>query len=56
VYYLTKALQAAGLTIVLIDFIAKFPRLMSHSSLLIGIALFTLGWMIQRFLWKDHRP
>lgn len=48
-YYLAKLLQAAGLTIVLIDFIRRFPNLMSMQILGAGVAVFVLGWFVERF-------
>lgn len=47
-YYIAKALQAAGLAIIIIDYLRKFPGLMSYSSLGFGLFMFTFGWLIQR--------
>ena len=47
-YYLAKFLQAAGLTIILIDFIRRFPNLMNMRVLGAGIAVFTFGWLLER--------
>ena len=49
-YLLAKILQAAGLTIMGIGFIAQFPRLMDHTLLGLSIGLFGCGWGIQKFL------
>ena len=51
-YYIAKFIQATGLTIILIGFIQKFPQLMNPKTILLGIAIFTSGWIIQRFLLK----
>ena len=51
-YYLAKLAQAAGLTIILIGFLRKFPHLMNPRILLVGIALFLFGWIIDQFLLK----
>jgi len=52
-YYLGKILQATGLTIILIDFLRKFPQLMSRTVLCVGIGIFTFGWIINRFFIKN---
>lgn len=52
-YYLAKILQAAGLTIVLVAFIARFPELMSHNTLMVGLLIFAMGWIMQKFLIKQ---
>jgi hypothetical protein len=49
-YYLAKGTQAAGLTIIAIDFVRTFPDLMSRKILASGVILFILGWVIQRYL------
>ncbi|HLF17878.1 MAG TPA: hypothetical protein VI749_03175 [Candidatus Omnitrophota bacterium] len=51
-YYLGKILQAFGLTIILIGFIQEFPELMSHRSLLVGLLIFSCGWLVDRYLLK----
>ncbi len=52
-YYLAKAFQAAGLGIITIDFIRHFPQVMNRQLLTVGILLFAIGWIIQRFLLKS---
>ena len=47
-YYLAKLLQAAGMTVILIDYIRHFPELMSRTVLGIGIAVFAAGWGLER--------
>lgn len=49
-YYLVKIIQATGLTIILIDFVRKFPQLMNPRIFLLGIFLFTLGWGVNHLL------
>ena len=51
-YFVGKLAQAAGLTIILIDFIRKFPNLMSPKVLGVGVLLFIFGWIINKFLLK----
>ncbi|MEE9190589.1 MAG: hypothetical protein V3U16_07455 [Candidatus Neomarinimicrobiota bacterium] len=47
-----KILQAVGLTIVGIGFIADFPKLINTKSLISGLFFFATGWLIERFLIK----
>ena len=47
-YYLAKTLQAAGLTVLGIGFILRFPKLVDHKTLLVSLAAFGLGWMIEQ--------
>ena len=51
-YYFSKLIQATGLIIIFIGFIQKFPQLMSPKTILLGITVFTSGWIIQKFLLK----
>lgn len=51
-YLLAKCAQAAGLTIILIDFLRNFPNLMSRTILCVGIGVFFFGWSINKFLLK----
>jgi len=51
-YYIAKLVQAAGLTIVVIDFIRHFPELMNFRIMGVGVMLFLFGWIIQRYLLK----
>lgn len=52
-YYMGKIFQAAGLAIVTFDFIRNFPQVMSRQVLGVGITLFAIGWIIQKFLLKS---
>jgi len=49
-FYLAKFLQAAGLAIILIDFLRHFPGLMNVRILAAGVILFFSGWLIQQYL------
>ncbi len=49
-YYVAKAAQAAGLAVIAIGFVRKFPNLMSHQELMLGILIFGFGWIIESFL------
>lgn len=51
-FYLGKLFQAAGLAVILIAFIKSFPQLMSYKELFIGLIVFGIGWIINRFLVK----
>lgn len=52
-YYLAKAAQLAGMLIIAVDFVLKFPGLMSRQVLGAGILLFAFGWIIQKYLLKS---
>ena len=51
-YYIGKFAQAAGLTIILVDFVMHFPNLMNPRILGVGIILFLCGWIINQYLLK----
>ena len=51
-YYVGKLIQGLGLTIILFDYLRTFPELMSRMILVIGVAMFTFGWVLNRFLLK----
>ncbi len=51
-YYLAKIAQATGLTIILVEYIRKFPNLMSPRIFGVGILVFVFGWVINQFLLK----
>lgn len=51
-YYLAKTLQAAGLTVLGIGFILRFPKLVDHKTLLCSLVAFGLGWIIERKIIK----
>ncbi len=52
-YYLAKIAQAAGLTIIIVNFITYFPKLLNFKIFLTGGILFLFGWIVQRFLLKS---
>jgi len=54
-YIIAKIAQAAGLTLILIDYLRHFPELMDRRILAIGILLFLAGWMVQRFMLKGFK-
>ena len=45
-YYFAKILEAVGLGIILIGFIAGFPNVMSPRFFISGLILFGIGWAI----------
>ena len=51
-FYLGKLFQAAGLVVILIAFLKDFPQLMGYKELVVGIILFGMGWIIDRYLVK----
>jgi len=52
-FYIGKLFQAAGLTVIMIDFLLRFPRLMNPRVLLLGATFFTIGWIINKYLVKQ---
>jgi len=51
-YYVAKFLEAAGMTVILIEFLRHFPALMSIKVFGAGIAVFGIGWVTERYLLK----
>ena len=51
-YHIAKIAQAAGLTIIGVDFIRSFPAVMNRKILSTGIILFLFGWIIERYMLK----
>ena len=51
-YYIAKILQATSLGILGIGFIIKFPKLVDHTTLLISLGFFGLGWIIEKAITK----
>ena len=49
-YYIAKIAQATGLGIILIGFVKDFPHLMNPRLLLVGVIVFLLGWIIERYM------
>ncbi len=48
--FMAKLAQATGLTLILIDFVRKFPDLMSPKMLGIGVLIFGTGWLMQKMV------
>jgi len=51
-YYIAKTAQAAGLTVIAIDFVRHFPEYANRNILILGAFLFCFGWIIERYLLK----
>ena len=49
-FYLTKVIQATGLIAVGVGFVTEFPKLMDPKLGGIGLLIFLMGWMTERFL------
>lgn len=47
IYYIAKLCQASALVLILINFISRYPQLMSPKVLFISIGLFTIGWIVE---------
>ena len=52
-YYLAKLAQLAGLAVIALGFLGKFPALMNPRLLGVGILLFAFGWIVQKYLLKQ---
>ena len=48
--FMAKLAQATGMAIIMIDFLRKFPDLMSPKILGIGALIFGLGWLMQKMV------
>ena len=48
-YVAGKFAQAAGLSMILVGFIGKFPALMDPKLFLLGLGLFWAGWLLNRY-------
>ena len=48
-YYIAKFLQAAGLALILLGFLIRFPHLMDTKLLGLGIVVFCGGWVLQNY-------
>ncbi len=51
-YWAAKAFQAGGLGLMALGFIKYFPNLMPRTIVMIALAFFAVGWVIQRFCLK----
>jgi len=51
-YYLAKIFQASGLGIIGFSFFINFPKLMNTKALMLGMVMFVVGWVMERFLLK----
>ena len=45
-------LQFSGMLIIGISFIVNFPDLMNWNYFIVGVAFFTMGFMIEKFVLK----
>ena len=48
-YYIAKFLQAAGLGVILVAFLSRFPHLMDTKIFGFGGLIFFSGWLLQQF-------
>ncbi len=51
-YYLAKILELLGMFILGISFVINFPELINWNFFIVGIAFFTMGFMIEKFVLK----
>jgi len=52
-YYVARISQAIGLAIMMIGFITTFPELINSRYLVVGLLLFLIGWLIQRYMLQE---
>lgn len=52
-FTLGKILQAVGIAIVGIGFIANYPNLINGKSMISGLLFFATGWLVERYLNKE---
>jgi len=52
-YYIAKFLEFTGLTILGINVYLSFPYRISYEILVISIAFFTVGFLIEKFVLKQ---
>ena len=53
-FYLAKVIQATGLIAVGVGFVTEFPKLMDPRLGGIGLLIFLMGWMTERFLARSR--
>ena len=52
-FYLAKVIQVMGLIAVVVGFVIELPRLMDPKLGGIGLLIFLMGWILERFLAKS---
>ena len=53
IFYIAKLLELTGMTIIGINLYISFPSRMSYESFVIGIAFFSMGLLIEKFVLKQ---
>ena len=48
-YYMSKGLELLGMIVIVTGFIVKFPGLMDPKLLIVGLACFGAGWIIENY-------
>ncbi len=51
-YYLAKFLELFGMITIGISFFINFPETMNWNYFIVGIAFFSMGFMIEKFVLK----
>jgi len=51
-YYLAKILELIGMLILGVSFVINFPETINWNFFIVGIAFFSLGFMVERFILK----
>ena len=51
-YYLAKTLELIGMITIGVSFVISFPALMNWNYFIVGVAFFSVGFMIEKFVLK----
>ena len=51
-YYIAKALEFLGLLTIFFGFISQLPGLIRISDVIYGLVLFSIGWVIEKYILK----
>ena len=48
-FYVAKLCEGLGLAVILAAFLTAFPHVINGKLLLLGLALFVAGWLVERY-------
>lgn len=51
-YYLAKILELVGMLVLGVSFVINFPLTINWNLFIIGVAFFSMGFMIEKFVLK----
>ncbi len=52
-YYISKSMELIGMLIIGGSFISNFPETINYYYLIVGIAFFSIGFLIEKFVLKQ---